>query len=728
MTTPLGRPTGNLLRAGWETALWFLGTILTLAVLNAPLFLGRVSPIWDADTWYAPHFILVADHARAGKLVTWSPWTDGGLPTFVDPETGALSPLTVLCGLIFGPSESGFRHYWFALWALAAAGMFVFSRALGAPRWAAYAIGLGYALSGPFCGNAEHTSWIYASALLPWITWRWDVMLRTGSLSAAVQAGALWGLCALGGYPGHAMGALLFLGLWALGRWASRMAAMRWGPIVLAVALGLAIAAPLYVGFAFEAAGFSDRADALARSRVLFENALSPDAALLSLLSPHIPTLKLDHPNLWPRTDVSSLSLFFGLVPLGLVLCAPAPRGSDQRRWRLALWLLALLAFGVACSATFPLRGWLYDLLPPFRYFRHSSLFRVFSVLALCVIATENAAALAGTPGGSVSRRHLGYALAYAVLVPMIYVCSLRWGLHLPAAPLAAVECAAVPALVGLALLAGRQWGIACRTVAVVIVAAVGLDSFCNLRLSAPTLYSRSPELRAHWDQLSRDHSPRLKMEAFRRERGSGERNDNLVTKQQNLYNASDMRSRFHLALREMPDAEDMVTGSNRIWYSPTTLQRLVSNTTLDGLRAHFAQQHTPGFMIHRSEWMLKPLAEEDPPVGEVLPDALPVAQAVPVRVLRYEPSRLVFEGAVPWDGWLFIGDRWARSWRAKVNGQPAEVYGANLVFRALHVPAGHFQVDMKYRPHYVWALAAGSWILTLVALAVTRRRRRQAQ
>jgi 3-hydroxy-9,10-secoandrosta-1,3,5(10)-triene-9,17-dione monooxygenase reductase component len=52
-----------------------------------------VSPIWDADNWYAPYFTLVADHVRAGKLVTWNPWSDGGLPAFAGAEYFAVHVL-----------------------------------------------------------------------------------------------------------------------------------------------------------------------------------------------------------------------------------------------------------------------------------------------------------------------------------------------------------------------------------------------------------------------------------------------------------------------------------------------------------------------------------------------------------------------------------------------------------------------------------------------------------
>jgi hypothetical protein len=76
-----------------------------------------------------------------------------------------------------------------------------------------------------------------------------------------------------------------------------------------------------------------------------------------------------------------------------------------------------------------------------------------------------------------------------------------------------------------------------------------------------------------------------------------------------------------------------------------------------------------------------------------------------------------------PREGWLFVGDRWARSWQAQVNGAPVELDGANLVFRALRVPAGPLHVEMRYRPRFLF-LVWPSWLALLLALGVTLWRR----
>ena len=55
---------------------WALAALLLVTVLlgaNSKLLLnGRAAPLWDATDLFAPYFTLIADHARAGKILLWS--------------------------------------------------------------------------------------------------------------------------------------------------------------------------------------------------------------------------------------------------------------------------------------------------------------------------------------------------------------------------------------------------------------------------------------------------------------------------------------------------------------------------------------------------------------------------------------------------------------------------------------------------------------------------------
>ena len=79
---------------------WALGSLCGLFVLaNAPLLIGIDAPNWDASTYFGPAWTLVADHARAGKLLLWNPLVEGGSPDSAQPELGAFSPIVV--GIVY---------------------------------------------------------------------------------------------------------------------------------------------------------------------------------------------------------------------------------------------------------------------------------------------------------------------------------------------------------------------------------------------------------------------------------------------------------------------------------------------------------------------------------------------------------------------------------------------------------------------------------------------------
>src|ERR1019366_675977 len=190
---------------------------------NLDLLSGRAAPTGDAIQLVAPVFSLTADHARSGKLLLWNPWTNAGSPDFSDPNFGAASPVVLLFALLFPNPFVGFLAYWMALWIAGGLGMLLLCRHLKAPVWGALIVSLGFLACGVFTANAEHTSFICSFSFLPWIVWRFDSAVLERSYLGVVQAAALWGLSALGGYPGATIVTPLFLALWGIGRlWIDR--------------------------------------------------------------------------------------------------------------------------------------------------------------------------------------------------------------------------------------------------------------------------------------------------------------------------------------------------------------------------------------------------------------------------------------------------------------------------------------------------------------------------
>ena len=50
-----------------------------LLAANFTLVIGRHTGRWDSSDFFCPYFMLVADHARHGELLLWTPLVEGGL-------------------------------------------------------------------------------------------------------------------------------------------------------------------------------------------------------------------------------------------------------------------------------------------------------------------------------------------------------------------------------------------------------------------------------------------------------------------------------------------------------------------------------------------------------------------------------------------------------------------------------------------------------------------------
>jgi hypothetical protein len=270
--------------------------------------------------------------------------------------------------------------------------------------------------------------------------------------------------------------------------------------------------------------------------------------------------------------------------------------------------------------------------------------------------------------------------------------------------------CIAVPLLLTVALVVPPS-RIGRYVAAAALLTAAAVDATASFRLSSIIIYDASVGARRKWDALNKAYNPDLQLHGLWRTTGAGTNNDNLITKQPELYNYSAMGNELHKAVRSCPRAEAMVIHGQRVWFAPTAPFAPPTQQTLETLRTQLNAGHAPSFVLHSRAAMLG--RGTDPPLS---PTSLPVAQAADVRLLRYDANQLLFDWLAPTDGWLFIGDRWTRGWTARVNDAPVEVDGANLVFRAIRVPAGSIRVDMTYRPH-VRPLVAPSWVLLLLAL-----------
>ncbi len=76
----------------------------------------------------------------------------------------------------------------------------------------------------------------------------------------------------------------------------------------------------------------------------------------------------------------------------------------------------------------------------------------------------------------------------------------------------------------------------------------------------------------------------------------------------------------------------------------------------------------------------------------------LPVAVSA-ARIRRYENTRVEVEVEAADAGFLVLNDVWHPWWSADVDGREADIYRANVLFRAVQVPAGRHVVTFEFKP-----------------------------
>lgn len=69
------------------------------------------------------------------------------------------------------------------------------------------------------------------------------------------------------------------------------------------------------------------------------------------------------------------------------------------------------------------------------------------------------------------------------------------------------------------------------------------------------------------------------------------------------------------------------------------------------------------------------------------------------VRLVSYEPNRLVYETSSSKDGVVVFSEIYYPGWKATVDGQPADIARANYILRAMNVPAGNHTIEMHFDP-----------------------------
>jgi hypothetical protein len=522
--------------------------------------------------------------------------------------------------------------------------------------------------------------------------------------------------------------------------------------LAIFLVIGGLILAPTYVSFFYEGRGAHDRVGTLSREMAVLDGAFAP-GALSTFASPYLPALKVAYLTagdaLWPGLDVSMCSIYAGALIPALALFALFARPRERWRW----WLLVVALFNLACAVgeKLPLRGWLYDWFYPTRFFRHPSLFRAYFLMAMAALALHGTRDLAGLLAirEDQIRKRMAAAATLVAATALLTLLKFAHGLSsLPRVDIAGgwkliATLHATTVWLGAAGISLLYWkfpaGFSPRRLPALFLALALCDAFVTGMISL-NLIAYTGNV-GRWRALDSRHSPSLDLSAhgLRRDDASSYttppayllNNDQLIDKIPVFAASVTTTNRFQQGIWEDPALKRMAVGSERVWFAREAAQFPPSEALFREIKNRADTFMGFPIVIHSPQQMLEqaPDGRRQAPSQDLIGQVAnaPAAESVSVNLLKYDPDELSFTVSCPDQGWLLVTDRWARSWRAEVNGAAAPVYGGNLIFRAVRVSAGWNQIKFRYHPFGRPWLVLLSWgVLATIALTAVREKIRQ--
>ena len=762
---------------------WFVVgglAIATLILFRNVMLLGQV--FLSPDSAAPLGFVRVGEESlRHGVYPLWNPYIFCGMPSFASLAYNPFIyppdlPVWVVTHLLPLPSTTWLVLYYF----LAGLGAYLLGREWGLGRVASSLAGLAF-LSMPnlvAAGTFGHGSQLMDSAYVPWVLWLAARVFRAGKLGDVAWLALVLGFQMLRGHVQICYYTWLALGLYVVIEVAAggadrpdpRTRLTRAGGVVLALGLGLALSAFLYLPV-HDYVKYSIRGGN-ENGGVGMDYATAWSFGKVELLTFLVPgAVGFGGPTYWGDMPFTDYPEYMGLGVL--LLAGIGVARARNRRTVLFLVLASLFAILVSFGHNGFFYRLMYEHLPYFNKFRVPVMILLLLQLSVAVLAAEGVQAVldarANPAGSPRTRGALLVALAVAALVfglgalPDLWretLAGIAGRLHPqmnPQALQAALQGAAGDALrVGVLalLLLAAAWLGARRTISAGLFAtAVFLFTAIDLwivdqQLMAPVL--GPPQVLAQTNERdevvdflapladsARARGKEIRVFSlgpdFQSNRLSGFRIASLSG-----YHAAKpkLAEQFMAAVREslqsgrLPPRGFLGAAGVDFWVVPGQREALPylnplfqgqNNTIyLDSLGTARTRLTTSYEVLPYDQQFAKMMSNTYDPTGPVLLAEAPPGPLGPpggqVRITRYDVNQVDMEADCPGPSLLRFSDLYFPDWTARVDGRLTPVLRADFCFRAVSLPAGHHRVEWKYEPR---ALTEGLWISVLALLGV---------
>lgn len=742
----------------WPLASAVASYLTAFALMTWPWLLGRVAIPWDAKATFLPQIQFLAQSLWGGEWPWWNPYVFSGLPQIADPQSMIFSPPYLALAAV-NPAPGPWAADVTLLAAMAAGGIGLILWFRDQDwHWAGALIAaLAFSFGAAMAWRIQHTGQVLSLVYFPWSLLLLDRAVTRGSLGAGLGAGVFAACMVLGRDQVALLGVYLLIGrvIWLWSTAASPVDCVRASLLPLAAGglTGLAlIAIPVAMTVLLAAESNRPSIDFAGAGA----GSLHP-ALLTTFVIPQIFGAAGDMADFWGPPSfawgVTGLytaqnvgQLYIGAIPLVLIAgAAAAGRLWDPDIRFFTISFAVVLLYGLGWYT--PAFRAMYELLPGVNLYRRPA-DAVFTIGCLGAILAGYAvhvwfkapwvrpgwpvaAAVAGVIalvfaaalvfGVRVDRLHrLPGPLAWAGLWLVAGAATIAW-----AAPRIALSPWAAGLALGLVTAADLGWNNGPST-----SSALPPKTYEALRPDTDTPVIRLLKSKVvadatrrdrielaglgfHWPNASIPHrlentlgyNP-VRLGLYSRATGA---EDHVGLPDQRKFSAlmPSYRSRLSdlLGLRWIATGAPIESMDKRlqpgqlplvaqfdgafVYENPSALPRVLFAT-----RARAAVFDD---ILATGRW-----PDFDPATAVLL--SLPPASGDnrrpgTARISRYGQNRVEIDADSPDGGYVVLNDVWHPWWRAWVDGRPAEIERANVVFRAVAVTPGRHRVVMEFRP-----------------------------
>ncbi|GAC1322876.1 MAG: hypothetical protein NVSMB28_15790 [Collimonas sp.] len=730
-------------------------SLFTLIFWWPTLIDGKTLIHGDSIIHGLPLFDFHSKFLHGGDTPLWTNKVFGGHPLFAEGQGGFANPLNILLAWLL-PPIIGANIFHLVCMLIAGSGVFMLCRVLGNSVWSAGFAALAVAFSTLWIHEQQNLTISGTLAWAPWAICAMETWLKRPVARNAVLLAAAATMMILAGYPQLVHGTALYMVFSLSSMPFSNGGRMLWQVQRRQLILTAAIAALLFLGFAavqllplLELASLSHRSGGIG----LFYYFL-PMALLRGLLY---------------TCDQLAYSVDQFPVVGSLLVCMiaslfPLARSSWRAKGHL---VAALVLFQLGAGATSPLFRLLYDwhLMPGLHFFRTTQAYLEISIIGIAVLgacAIDGLSARADEARLSWrqnKRLWIVAAIFMAIWITLIAVS------YMQAMPWQHMAIAAVALSGGVLLIAyGKALHIPLFMFMLLALecATLRLHTF---HFGDVSLLQRPSVLEKLSQQYPLQETKFINSSiafvyALHNSKTAGLDHDakralsSIAALSNLLWDIPSEDGALALPLRArsmlLPLFEDEMAGRNRTAPGQRAIDllgiRFISadrQLTAPGLRvaAHdeqldmwfmentaaqpLFQTFTRYRLVHSDDEALQMLATPRQPelIIEAAKDKTPPfasatdndPDAIRFQVIAKRQTFYAIDVDASRPGWLFLADANYPGWRATVDGRPAPVFSAQLLGKAIAIPAGKHKVELEFSsPTFRYGL-----LLTLLSLFI---------